>query len=230
MGNKILNKNQLNRMPLYLEMLKKYKKDGLFFVNCQTLADDLGLNQEQVKKDIAAVSTTSGIPNKGRDIYLLIRDLEQVLGYDDIHNAVLIGVGSLGKALLKYDGFKEFSLKIVGAFDNDEAKTNQIINNVRVNNINDFSKVFKNLNAKIGIICVDKEHAQSVCDLLVNNGVQAIWNFVPIKLNCDENVIVSNTNMAANLAVLSHQLFLKKKEMKAKLEENRIKGGSFNEV
>ncbi len=222
MGVKILNKNQLRRMPDYLTVIKDLKGRGNKYINCQELADILNLNREQVKKDIAVVSTKSGIPNKGRDINQLIMDIENVLGYDDIHNAILVGVGDLGKALLKYQGFKEYGLKIVGAFDNDEKVIGQMINDIRIRDVKTLPKVFRDYNAKIGIICVPKEHAQEIVDVLVESGAMAIWNFAPATLVCKkEGVIISNTNMATSLSVLSHQLYLMKKKKAGKLESNK---------
>ncbi len=218
MSVKKLNKNQLKRMPDYLATIKDMKGRGVKYVSSQEIADILNLNNEQVKKDIAAISTTSGIPNKGRDINQLIMDMENVLGYDDIHNAVLVGVGNLGKALLKYQGFHEYGLKIVGAFDIDDKVIGQVINNVRVKDINSLPRVFKDYNAKIGIICVPKENAQEILNLLVDSGALAIWNFAPITLfSKKSDVIISNTNMATNLSVLSHQLYLIKKKKEQSL-------------
>ncbi|MFA6666839.1 MAG: redox-sensing transcriptional repressor Rex [Bacilli bacterium] len=224
MSLKILTKNQLHRMPDYLNLIKLLKGKGYKYINCQTIADDLNLNREQVKKDIAQVATTSGIPNKGRDINQLIMDIEKVLGYDDIHNAIIIGVGNLGKALLKYQGFQEYGLKIVGAFDKDPNVVGQRINNIRVYDVSTLKDVFKDYNAKIGIICVPKEEAQKIADVLVDSGVLAIWNFSPVSINVtNDSVIVSNTNMAASLAVLSHQLYLNKKKTEEKLENFIVK-------
>ena len=223
MSAKVLNKNQLGRMPDYLAVIKDLKGRGYKFISCQEVADILNLNREQVKKDIAVVSTKSGIPNKGRDINQLIMDIENVLGYDDIHNAILIGVGDLGKALLKYQGFKEYGLKIVGAFDNNEELIGKLINDIRIRDVKTLPKVFNDYNAKIGIICVPKEYAQGIADVLVESGALAIWNFAPTNLILKKkDVIISNTNMATSLSVLSHQLYLMKKKSADNLEKNRI--------
>lgn len=223
MGTKILTKNQLVRLPVYLELIKKFRKQGILYVNCQSIADELKLNQEQVKKDIAAVASTNGIPNKGRDIEILIKDIEQVLGYDDIHNAILVGVGSLGTALLKYNGFKDYGLKIVAAFDKNPNLVGQKINDIKVYDFSEIRKVFKGLNAKIGIITVPGSNAQEVCDKLVECGVVGIWNFAPVNINVsNKDIIVSHTNIASNLAVLSHQIYLKRKKMQNKLERERL--------
>jgi len=221
MANKILNKNQLHRIPEYLNLVKTLKGKGARYVSCQEIADALNLNQELVKKDIAVISTTSGIPNKGRDINQLIRDIEMVLGYDDIHNAVLIGVGSLGSALLKYSGFEEYGLKIVAAFDQNPNVIGQKINEIKISDIGDLKHTFKNYNAKIGIVCVPKSQAQPIAEALEECGVMAIWNFASVKIHLEnKDIIISNTNMATSLAVLSHQLFIKKEKTKKKIENN----------
>jgi redox-sensing transcriptional repressor len=213
MSAKILTKNQLARMPAYLLTIKKLKGKGLGFVNAQIIADDLNLNVEQVKKDLASVASTSGVPNKGREINSLIRDVESVLGYDDIHNAIIVGVGHLGSALLNYDGFEEYGLKIVGAFDTDSKKIGTKINGIRIYDVKTLKNVFKDYNAKIGIITVNRTSAQEVANIFVECGVLAIWNFAPINLVIsDPKVILSNMNMATSLAVLSHQLYLKKEK------------------
>ena len=223
MSLKALNKNQLHRMPDYLTVIKDMKGRGYKYVSCQELADILNLNKEQVKKDIAVVSTKSGIPNKGRDINQLIMDIENVLGYDDIHNAILVGVGDLGKALLKYQGFREYGLKIVGAFDVSEEIIGQVINDIRIRDVKTLPKVFGDYNAKIGIICVPKNQAQQIVDILIESGALAIWNFAPIALiSKKQGVIISNTNMATSLSVLSHQLYLMKKKKSGKLEQNKF--------
>lgn len=215
MAQRILTKNQLARLPNYLTLLKKYKSQGLEFVNAQEISDDLNLNREVVKKDIAAISKSNGIPNRGREINALIRDLEEVLGYDDIHNAILVGVGNLGRALINYKGFEEYGLKIVAAFDNNPSKIGLKVDNIRVLDVRNLLKSFKDFNAKIGIICVPKESAQEVADIMCDSGFLAIWNFSPTHINLKkDDVILSNTNVATALAVVSHQLFLKKEKEK----------------
>jgi redox-sensing transcriptional repressor len=223
MKSRVLNKKQLKRMPDYLSTIKDMKGRGIKYVSSQEIADFLNLNNEQVKKDIAIVSTKSGIPNKGREINQLIMDIENVLGYDDIHNAIIIGIGNLGKALLKYEGFKEYGLKIVGAFDKDEETIGLLINGIRVRDINTLSKVFNDYNAKIGIITTPKGCAQEIADVLINSGAEAILNFSPIRIVSNrKNVIISNINTATNLSVLSHQLLLMKKKNEEKSKKEGV--------
>ena len=211
MENKHLSKNQLRRLPGYLHLLKNLSASGMKYISCQTIASCLDLNKEQVRKDIALISSIDGIHNKGRDINLLIKDIETILGYDDTHNAFIVGVGSLGTAFLHYRGFENYGLKIVCAFDKNPAIINSKINDKPVYDIANLnSDMIKNLNVKIGIITVPAESAQEVADVMAKSGVEAIWNFAPIKLILPKDIIVSNMDLATSLSVLSHQLYLKK--------------------
>lgn len=211
MEKKHLTKNQLRRLPSYLHLLKNLSGSGMKDVSCQTIASCLDLNKEQVRKDIALISSINGVPNKGRDINLLIKDIETILGYDDTHNAFIVGVGSLGKAFLHYKGFENYGLKIVCAFDNNPDIVGKNINDKPVYNVSEINKeLLEKLNAKIGVISVPAEAAQEVADKMVNAGVEAIWNFAPTKLLLPKDIIVSNMDLATSLAVLSHQLYLKK--------------------
>lgn len=210
-----LSKNQLRRFPVYLTFFKRCEDMGLKYINSSMVAEALNLNEEQVRKDIQLFSTVSGVPNKGREIKKLITDIERVLGCESTNNAVLVGVGSLGKALLNYHGFDEYGLKIVAGFDKDEKMIGKKINDVSIYDIHRMYGTIKDMNAYIGIICVPTSDAQEVCNLLIESGIEAIWNFSPTRLNVPSNIIISDVNMAVSLAELSHKLYMQK------LKENK---------
>ncbi len=205
-----LTKNQLHRLPEYLWVLKNLESNGLKTVNSQTLADCLDLNNELVRKDIASISTENGVPNKGRKIVQLISDIETILGFNTISNAILVGVGSLGTAFLHYKGFEDFGLKIVAGFDSNPLLSGKEVGNKPVYDVSELTEEkIKELNAHIGIITVPGYAAQVVADTLVKAKIQGIWNFAPTKLNVPDNVIVSNINLATSLAVLSYELYFR---------------------
>ena len=206
----LLSKNQINRLPSYLHLLKKLQCEGLEYVHSQMIADYLEINNENVKKDIALISSISGIPNKGRKIDILIRDIESILGYDGDINAILIGAGSLGNALLRYDGFKNYGLNIIKSFDNNPNLIGKKINGIDVLDINEInSQLLKDLNSYIAILTVNSESADDVCKILTKAGIKGIWNFTSTTLKVDNDVIVEHIDLAVSLARLSHKLFLK---------------------
>ncbi len=200
-----ISKQTLQRLPLYLNYLKNLSKEGALNVSAKAIADALDLGEIQVRKDLAQVSS-GGKPRIGYILCDLIRDLEVFLGYDDINDAVLVGAGRLGRALLSYGGFQEYGLNIVAAFDTDSAAVGQTENGKPIFSLDKLEDLCRRMKIKIGIITVPAEYAQEVCDKLVACGVLAIWNFSPAHLSVPEEILVKTENMAASLAILSKHL------------------------
>lgn len=203
MDKKAVSKQTLQRLPLYLNFLKQ--RDPLSNVSATIIAQALSLNDVQVRKDLASISSR-GRPKIGYVTKELIYDIEQFLGYDNTQNAVIVGAGNLGRALLSYDGFAKQGLDIVAAFDMDNNKLGEMINGKQVMDISKLDNLCRRMKIRLGIITVPAFAAQEVCDKLVKAGVLGIWNFSPVHLNVPDNVLVQNENMAFSLAMLSKHL------------------------
>ncbi len=195
-----ISSQTLKRLPLYLTYLKSIASTSES-VSATAIANALSLNDVQVRKDLATVSS-SGKPKTGYTTVNLIKDIESFLGYDNSDNAVLIGVGKLGRALLNYGGFTEYGLNIMFAFDADETLTD----NQQILPMCKLKEMCLRTHIRIGIITVPAEAAQAVCDMLVDIGIKAIWNFAPVHLAVPDGVLVQNENMASSLALLSRHL------------------------
>ena len=200
---KSVSRNQLMRMPLYRDYLIEKLNKGVKEISAPTMARELKLNEEKVRKDISSVSSQEGKPRQGRDVELLIHDIEEFVGYRVRTNAVLVGVGHLGSALLAYQGFATYGIDICMAFDANPDRDGEVIAGKRVYYTKNMSMLCRIMDIKIAVITVPAQYAQSVCDVLVEAGVKAIWNFAPTHLVVPSDVIVHNENMAASLAVLS---------------------------
>ena len=205
-----ISKRQLERLPLYLKYLYSLDDTQIDNVSAPMIASALGLSTEQVRKDIQVISSVSGVPNRGREIKKLIADIERVLGFNNTNNAVIVGCGHLGLALLKYDGFNDYGIEIVGGFDNDPNVIGKEFGNKKIYDIHRMLGKIKELNALIGIVTVPNEVAQKITDNLISCGVEAIWNFSGVKLKVPSNIIVSDVNMAISLSELSHKLYMQK--------------------
>lgn len=200
-----ISKATLSRLPQYLRILKKLNKDEVQNISSTAIAETLKLNSIQVRKDLALVSHQEGKPGIGFNVDELIMDLEKVLGLDNVTDAVLVGAGRLGQALLNYPGF-EGNFNIVMAFDNDNSKCN----NKNIFHINSIKEKIKEKNIEIGIITVQRVAAQEVCNILVESGIKAIWNFAPVTLNVPDDVLVKNEDLSASLMILSKKLHERK--------------------
>ena len=188
---------------MYLSYIQGLPEDAPKNISATTIAEALQLNDVQVRKDLASVSS-SGKPKVGYNVKDLIAELEAFLGYNDIDNAVIVGAGSLGKALLNYSGFKAYGLNIIAAFDLCEEPTE--FQGKTVFPIAQLGSFCRKVNVHIGIITVPASSAQEICDLLVNSGIRAIWNFAPVHLVVPDGILVQNENMASSLALLSNHL------------------------
>ena len=212
MEKKELSKAVLKRLPGYLNYLKTLTDENAPYISATALANALGMGEVQVRKDLAAVSS-GGKPKVGYHRESLIDDIEQFLGYDNTHNAVLIGAGKLGLALLGYSGFDAYGLQILAAFDAkpsaERSDTGKCI--YTMDHLESFCRANK---VRMGIITVPAAHAQQVCDEMIAAGIKAIWNFAPTHLEVPENILVQNENMATSLAVLSMHLQAQMKEKK----------------
>lgn len=205
-GRKEISAQALYRLPFYLNYLKRILAGGAVYISSPKIASELGQNEVQVRKDLAAVSTCGGKPKTGYEVKRLICDIESFLGYDNVDETVVVGVGSLGKALLNYKGFEECGLNIVAGFDIrgfDEIRT---ASEKPVFPVGKMKEICRRLNIHIGILSVPAACAQQVCDELVSCGVLAILNFAPVHLTAPPGILIQNVNLAASLAVLSAHL------------------------
>ncbi len=202
-----VSKETLKRMPNYMRVLTSLKKQNIVNVSSTVIAEYLNLNPVQVRKDLASVSLKAGKPKTGFSVNELIHDISSFLGYNDVSEAVLVGVGHLGRALLNYSSFSKFGLEIVAAFDAYAIDDETIKKEFPILKMEELPTVVKENGIHMGIITVPKENAQSVCDMMVQAGIRAIWNFAPIRLVVPSNVALKSEDMAASLAVLSNRLY-----------------------
>lgn len=204
MQKKSISKSVLKRLPIYLSYLKSLPGD-VPNISATSLASALSLGEVQVRKDLAMVSD-GGRPKIGYNRVGLIDDIEQFLGYDNTNDAVLIGAGGLGGALMGYTGFAEYGLNIVAAFDANPALVGKVKSGKKIHPMDELKTFCAENKILMGIITVPAEFAQSVCNVLIECGILAIWNFAPVHLDVPEGILVQNENMATSLAVLSKHL------------------------
>ena len=212
MEKKKISQSVLKRLPGYLAYLKSVPDGGSAYISATALANALGMGEVQVRKDLAMVSD-GGRPRIGYLRESLIDDIEQFLGYDNTTDAVLIGAGKLGQALMGYKGFEDYGLNILAAFDKNP-QIERTMEGKPVYHIDKLEAFCRKHKVLMGIITVPGEHAQEVADLLIAGGIKAIWNFAPTHLDVPRNILVQSENMAMSLAVLSVHLQAQIKEEK----------------
>lgn len=213
----------LRRLPNYCQVLHRLAREGVVRVSCTQIGNELNLDPTQVRKDLA-LAGAMGRPKVGYETETLVRQLEDFLGWNNVRDAVLVGVGSLGTALLGYRPLDRYGVNIVAAFDTNPMKQGTEVHGIPVFPLLKLSNLLGRMKVHIGILTVPAEQAQSVCDLMVMTGVRAIWNFAPTALSVPDSIIVQNENLFNSLGVLSSKLaaLLRGEDKKSRARQARL--------
>lgn len=195
----------VRHFPLYLNWIRERISEGIDFISAAELASAMGFDPVVTRKELA-ITGVIGTPRKGFPAKELEKAITICLGWDNVKEAVIVGAGSLGSALLGYQGFKEHSLEIGMAFDADPKKIGTKIHGVQVMDVKDLEKLVKRTKIQLAILTVPKDFAQDCADKLISAGIRGIWNFSPVKLTVPTTVHVENADLAAGLAALSHSI------------------------
>lgn len=210
----VVQKSTLSRLPLYYSHIRKMQQQGDKYVSAAAIAQSLNLNPVLVRKDLSGVSSVEGKPRAGFEIDTLLHDLSEFLGYNKVDEAILVGVGSLGRLILTNTEFSSMGLDIAVGFDKDPDLVGLQIGSKYILPMEKMESYIKRTGVKIGIITVPADQAQSVCDQMVECGILAIWNFAFTLLNVPKGILVKNENLPSSLAVLSQQLAKKLSNVK----------------
>jgi redox-sensing transcriptional repressor len=201
----------VRRLPLYLRVLDEVARVGeTQMISSQELGEKAGVGSALVRKDLAWFGEF-GKQGVGYEVEFLRTELKRILNLDKVHKVVLVGAGSLGIALARYnirrfESDDSFSLKIIGLFDQDPTKLGRIYEGIEVRPLAELESFVRENNVKMAIITVPADAAQDVAMQLVKGGIEAILNFAPIKLNVPEHVRVASTDLTLELQRLAYYL------------------------
>lgn len=158
-----------------------------------------------IAKDLSYLNI-KGKTRIGYNVATLEFQLQEFLGFKQMHDAVMIGTGQLGSLLLQDNGLRDYGLRIVAGFDVDPSKVGTSIGGVPVYDFKQFAALLPELHAEIGVITVPPECAQRVSDEIVEAGIHALWNFTPFRIVVPEHIVIQNTSIYAHLALIYNRL------------------------
>lgn len=195
----------IRRLPSYLHIIRNAQRNGQFYISGTVIAQELNLEPIQVRKDLA-ITGIIGKPKKGYPVDALIAAIERYLGWDEIHDAVVVGAGNLGSALMGYPEFRLHGLHIVAAFDTDPEKIGKKIHGVPIVSLNNLESTIQGSKVEYAILTVPSSNAQEMANILVRSGIRAIWNFTNTKLNVPDDVVVQREDLSSGYALLAIML------------------------
>ena len=194
----------VRRLSIYLRGLLSLSEQGQQSVSSRNLADFLGINPWQIRKDFSYFGGF-GTPGVGYNTEKLIKQINKILKLDVIHKAVLVGVGNLGSAILAFPGFRTYGFDIVAAFDTDPKKIGRKVKNITIEDVSNL-QTLKKRKISLAIIAVPSDAAQQTADALVKAGVKGILNFSPCYITVPKKVKVTTIDIAMDLARLPYYM------------------------
>ncbi|MDC0049013.1 redox-sensing transcriptional repressor Rex [Verrucomicrobia bacterium] len=196
-------RKSIYRLSIYQRCLERLRENSLETVSSNALAKAAGVKSTQLRKDLAYFGQF-GTRGLGYNVEVLIEVITGVLGTNSLLPVILVGVGNLGAALLRYSGFVKEGFEISAAFEADPNRAKSVKANVPVMDASLMAQYVNENNVKIAILAVPPETAQEVANNLVQVGVQAFLNFSPTVLKTPDNVIVNSVDLALELEHLSY--------------------------
>ncbi|HOV21849.1 MAG TPA: redox-sensing transcriptional repressor Rex [bacterium] len=200
-----ISSETIKRLAVYLRYLEKLYREGVKIISSSHISKILNIPSSQFRKDLSFFGEF-GKRGVGYDIGKLIREIKKIIGIDEKIRVIIIGVGRLGSALIGYPGFSDLNIEISGAFDKSPEKVGKKIENIIIRNISGIGEFIKKEKIKVAVICVPANQAQNVCDILVENSIKGILNFAPVKLLANENISISNVDVASEICNLIYLL------------------------
>ena len=192
----------IRRLPAYLEVVKRYRREGRTVISGTMIADELELEAIQVRKDLA-VTGIVGKPRVGYPTSRLAASIERFLGWDKALKAVVVGAGNLGSALMGYAELKDHGLTMAAAFDNSTEKIGPRASGIMVYPMDKLAEVIEERGVKLALLTVPPGEAQGAAEALAEAGIRQIWNFTNVRLRVPDDVLVLREDLSSGFAVLT---------------------------
>ncbi len=201
----------IKRLPKYYRYLRELDKNEVDRISSKELSERIGFTASQIRQDLNCFGDF-GQQGYGYNVKELLYQISVILGLNKEYNTVIIGAGNIGQAIANYTTFDKMAFNLKGIFDVNVKLIGLKIRDIEIRDMDELDSFLQRENINIAIICVPKNRAQGVADIVMKNGVKGIWNFAPIDLKVNENVIVENVHLNESLMTLSYLLNEREKE------------------
>ena len=195
----------IGRLPIYLRALWRMKAEGKLTTSSQELGAAVGISAAQIRKDLSQFGEF-GKQGTGYDIAFLIDQLREILKVERVWDVVVVGMGDMGHALARYQGFSDRGFRVAMVFDNYPTKIGGQVGKFSVRDAKEIVTAIRNSGIKLAMLCVPASAAQEVTNLLVEAGVKAILNYAPISLNVPAGIRVQYLDPSIGLQRMTYYL------------------------
>lgn len=205
MEAKQISKAVIKRLPRYYRYLGELLEDNVERISSNDLSKKMRVTASQIRQDLNNFGGF-GQQGYGYNVKYLYTEIGKILGLDTVHPMIIVGAGNLGQALANYVEFEKRGFKLAGIFDVNPVLEGIAVRGIEIQMISDLPFFMKENNIEIAILTLPKNKARDMAEILIENGIKAIWNFAHIDLDTPEDVIVENVHLSESLMTLSYNL------------------------
>ena len=205
MEAKQISKAVIKRLPRYYRYLGELLEDNVERISSNDLSKKMRVTASQIRQDLNNFGGF-GQQGYGYNVEYLYTEIGKILGLDIVHPMIIVGAGNLGQALANYVEFEKRGFKLVGIFDVNPVLEGIAVRGIEIQMISDLHFFMKAIEIEIEILTLPKNKARDMAEILIENGIKAIWNFAHIDLDTPDDVIVENVHLSESLMTLSYNL------------------------
>ena len=213
MEEREISRAVIRRLPRYYRYLGELLENGVERISSNDLSKRMKVTASQIRQDLNNFGGF-GQQGYGYNVKYLYTEIGKILGLEEDHNIIIIGAGNLGQALASYAAFENRGFILKGIFDVNPRLQGVSIRGVPIRMMDDLKTFVQNNEIDIAVLTIPKEKAIEVANMLVENGVRAIWNFAHTDLNLPDNVVVENVHLSESLMQLSYNISRYKEDHK----------------
>ena len=195
----------ISRLPVYLRALQRMAEKGVKTTSSQDLGEHVGISAAQIRKDISQFGEF-GKQGTGYSIAFLMDKLREILKVNRIWDVAIVGVGDMGHALARYQGFANRGFRVAMIFDNDASKIGQKVGEFTIQDASKMVERIRSAKIKMAMMTVPASAAQEVADKLIQAGVKAILNYAPANINVPDSVHIQYIDPCTHLQRMTYYL------------------------
>ena len=205
MDNRGISQAVIRRLPRYYRYLGELLENGVERISSNDLSKRMKVTAFQIRQDLNNFGGF-GQQGYGYNVKYLYTEIGKILGLEEDHKIIIIGAGNLGQALANYAAFEKRGFILTGIFDVNPRLEGVAIRGVPIRMMDELKSFVQKNDVEIAVLTIPKEKAIEVANMLVENGVRAIWNFAHTDLNMPDNIIVENVHLSESLMQLSYNI------------------------
>jgi redox-sensing transcriptional repressor len=195
----------ISRLPRYHRYLGDLLEEGVERISSNDLSKKMQVTASQIRQDLNNFGGF-GQQGYGYNVKYLYTEIGKILGLDKTHNFIIIGAGNLGQALANYASFERSGFILKSLFDVNPRLEGVSIRGVQVRMMDELVDFLADNEIEIAALTIPKSKAVEVADILVENGIKAIWNFAHTDLTLPKDVVVESVHLSDSLMQLSYNI------------------------